>query len=85
MPPSLVITPQGREMPTGRPSKPALPSRTSSGLPKLTLARTQIDALGELVEKTEDDLLAITNFGNKSLDQVKARLDELGLKLAGPG
>jgi DNA-directed RNA polymerase subunit alpha len=37
--------------------------------------------LGELVQKTEDDLLAITNFGQKSLDEVIAKLDERGLSL----
>ena len=35
----------------------------------------------ELVEKTADDLLAITNFGQKSLDEVLAKLDERGLSL----
>jgi DNA-directed RNA polymerase subunit alpha len=37
--------------------------------------------VGELVTKTEDDLLAITNFGQKSLDEVIAKLDERGLSL----
>ena len=32
-------------------------------------------------EKTEDDLLAITNFGQKSLDEVTEKLDERGLSL----
>ena len=31
--------------------------------------------------KTEDDLLNITNFGQKSLDEVKQKLDERGLSL----
>ena len=34
-----------------------------------------------LVQKTEDDLLAITNFGQKSLDEVLQKLDERGLSL----
>jgi DNA-directed RNA polymerase subunit alpha len=33
------------------------------------------------VTKTEDDLLAITNFGSKSLDEVLQKLDERGLAL----
>jgi DNA-directed RNA polymerase subunit alpha len=33
------------------------------------------------VERTADDLLAITNFGQKSLDEVIQRLDERGLSL----
>ena len=32
--------------------------------------------------KTEDDLLNITNFGQKSLEEVIAKLDELGLSLS---
>ena len=31
--------------------------------------------------KTEDDLLAITNFGQKWLDEVIEKLDERGLSL----
>jgi DNA-directed RNA polymerase subunit alpha len=41
--------------------------------------------VGELVEKTEDDLLNITNFGQKSLEEVVAKLDELGLSLRAGG
>jgi len=33
------------------------------------------------VQKSEDDLLAITNFGAKSLDEVREKLDERGLSL----
>jgi DNA-directed RNA polymerase subunit alpha len=45
------------------------------------LKRAQINSIGELLQKTEDDLLAITNFGQKSLDEVIAKLDERGLSL----
>ncbi len=38
-------------------------------------------SIGELLQKTVDDLLAITNFGQKSLDEVIAKLDERGLSL----
>jgi DNA-directed RNA polymerase subunit alpha len=41
--------------------------------------------VGELLEKNEDDLLAITNFGQKSLDEVIQKLDERGLSLRGAG
>ena len=40
-----------------------------------------MNTVGELVTKTEDDLLAITNFGQKSLDEVIQKLDERGLSL----
>ena len=49
--------------------------------PRNCLKRAQINTVGELVNKTEDDLLAITNFGQKSLDEVLQKLDERGLAL----
>jgi DNA-directed RNA polymerase subunit alpha len=49
--------------------------------PRNCLKRAQINTVGELVQKTEDDLLAITNFGQKSLDEVLQKLDERGLSL----
>jgi len=51
--------------------------------PRNCLKRAQINTVGELVQKTEDDLLAITNFGQKSLDEVLQKLDERGLALRG--
>ncbi len=50
--------------------------------PRNCLKRAQVNSVGELLTKTEDDLLAITNFGQKSLDEVVAKLDERGLSLA---
>jgi DNA-directed RNA polymerase subunit alpha len=49
--------------------------------PRNCLKRAQINTIGELVERTIDDLLGITNFGQKSLDEVLQRLDERGLAL----
>jgi DNA-directed RNA polymerase subunit alpha len=49
--------------------------------PRNCLKRAQVNTVGELLLKTEDDLLAITNFGQKSLDEVIAKLDERGLTL----
>ena len=49
--------------------------------PRNCLKRAQVNSVGELVQKTEDDLLAITNFGQKSLDEVIQKLDERGLQL----
>ncbi len=51
--------------------------------PNNCLKRAQINTVGELLTKNEDDLLNITNFGQKSLDEVKAKLDERGLTLRG--
>ncbi len=49
--------------------------------PRNCLKRAQVNTIGELVQKTEDDLLAITNFGQKSLEEVVQNLDERGLSL----
>jgi DNA-directed RNA polymerase subunit alpha len=49
--------------------------------PRNCLKRARIDTIGQLVQKSEDDLLAITNFGSKSLDEVLQKLDERGLSL----
>jgi DNA-directed RNA polymerase subunit alpha len=49
--------------------------------PRNCLKRARVDTIGQLVQKTEDDLLAITNFGSKSLEEVLQKLDERGLSL----
>ena len=51
--------------------------------PRNCLKRAQVNTVGELLQKSEDDLLAITNFGQKSLDEVLVKLDERGLALRG--
>lgn len=53
--------------------------------PSNCLKRVQIETLGDLLSKSEDELLAITNFGQKSLDEVNNRLDERGLSLKREG
>ena len=53
--------------------------------PRNCLRRAQVETVGELVEKTEEDLLNITHFGQKSLEEVVAKLDELGLSLVSAG
>jgi DNA-directed RNA polymerase subunit alpha len=49
--------------------------------PRNCLKRARIDTIGQLMSKSEDDLLAITNFGQKSLDEILEKLDERGLAL----
>jgi DNA-directed RNA polymerase subunit alpha len=51
--------------------------------PRNCLKRAQINTIGELIQRTPEELLAITNFGQKSLDEVIERLDERGLALTG--
>ncbi len=47
------------------------------------LRREGISTVGELVQRTESDLMAIRNFGRKSLQEVKDKLSGMGLELAG--
>jgi DNA-directed RNA polymerase subunit alpha len=49
--------------------------------PRNCLKRGQINTIGELLLKSTDDLLNITNFGQKSLDEIIQKLDERGLSL----
>lgn len=51
--------------------------------PRNCLKRAQINTVRELLERTPEDLMAITNFGDKSLDEVREKLDERGLTLRG--
>lgn len=46
------------------------------------LRREGIGTVGELVERTENDLMAIRNFGRKSLQEVKEKLASMDLALA---
>jgi DNA-directed RNA polymerase subunit alpha len=45
------------------------------------LKREGIHTVSELVARSEQDLMDIRNFGQKSIDEVKAKLSELGLSL----
>ena len=46
------------------------------------LKRASINSLGELLKKSEHDLLSIKNFGKKSSDEVIEKLKEFGMSLA---
>ena len=45
------------------------------------LKRAGINTVEELIKKTEDDMMKIRNFGKKSLEEVKSKLNEFGLAL----
>ncbi len=45
------------------------------------LKRAGINTVGELVEKTEDDLMKVRNLGKKSLQEIKDKLGEFDLEL----
>ena len=45
------------------------------------LKRAAINTVEELTQKSEDDMMKVRNLGKKSLDEVKAKLEELVLSL----
>jgi len=48
------------------------------------LRRGGISTVGELTTRTERDLLTLRNFGQKSLNEIKDKLIEMGLSLKAP-
>jgi len=47
------------------------------------LKREGVETVGDLISKTEAELLNIPNFGKKSIEEVRERLEERGLRLRG--
>ncbi|MDR0570510.1 MAG: DNA-directed RNA polymerase subunit alpha [Clostridiales Family XIII bacterium] len=45
------------------------------------LKRASINTVEELIHKSEDEMMKVRNLGKKSLEEVKLKLDELGLGL----
>ena len=45
------------------------------------LKRANINTIGELMLKSEDDLIKVRNLGKKSLDEVEQKLLALGVAL----
>ncbi len=45
------------------------------------LKNADINILGDLVRRTEDEMLQTRNFGKKSLEEIREKLAEFGLKL----
>jgi DNA-directed RNA polymerase subunit alpha len=48
------------------------------------MEKLNVRTLGDLAQKTEEDLLNCKNFGQTSVDQVKLKLAKFGLKLRTP-
>ena len=46
------------------------------------LKRANINTVADLAQKSEDDMMRVRNLGRKSLEEVKKKLEELGLSLA---
>ena len=47
------------------------------------MARLQLNSIGELIRKTGDEMLECKNFGVTSLNEVREKLTDLGLKMRG--
>ena len=45
------------------------------------LKRAGINTVAELINRTPDDMMKVRNLGRKSLEEVLAKLKELGLQL----
>lgn len=45
------------------------------------LKRAGINTVGDLMQRTEEEIVSVKNFGRKSLDEVKDKLTQLGLSL----
>lgn len=45
------------------------------------LKNDNIDYIGDLVQRTENDMLKTPNFGRKSLNEIKDQLEQMGLRL----
>ena len=46
------------------------------------LKRAGINTVGDLIGKSEDDMMKVRNLGRKSLDEVIGKLASLGFKLS---
>lgn len=66
-----ILPPEQYEIPL---EKLGLTARTFN-----SLRRSSITKVGELLEKKDEDLLGLRSFGQKSLDEVRERLESLGL------
>ena len=48
------------------------------------LKRAGINSVWELTQKTDEDMMKVRNLGKKSLEEVKEKIDSLGLSLRAP-
>ncbi|MBN2446071.1 MAG: tetratricopeptide repeat protein [Phycisphaerae bacterium] len=73
-----VVVPPGREALLAKPvSEMELSVRS-----RRCLQRLNVVTLGDVIQHSEQDLLSTRNFGVTSLNEIKARLAEIGLSLA---
>jgi DNA-directed RNA polymerase subunit alpha len=82
-PPTLELGETSATMASSPELEMAIEDLDLSERPRNCLKRAQVNTVGELLRKSDEDLLAITNFGQKSLDEVIEKLNERGLALRG--
>jgi DNA-directed RNA polymerase subunit alpha len=83
---SAIGTPFGFIAPDLSPQEQALMSRSVSDLnlsvrARKCMARLGITTLGELIQRSPDELLSTKNFGVTSLNEIRQQLSEINLKL----
>ena len=77
--PEIVVGPQTDE--TSKIASMPIEELDLSVRPYNCLKRAGINTLGDLLQKTEDEVVNVKNFGRKSLDEVKEKLAGFGLEL----
>src|SRR2546429_3974828 len=77
--PEIVVGPQTDE--TSKIASMPIEELDLSVRPYNCLKRAGINTLGDLLQKTEEEVVNVKNFGRKSLDEVKEKLAGLGLEL----
>jgi len=77
--PEVVAGPQAEE--TNKIAAMPIEELDLSVRPYNCLKRAGINTLGDLLQRTEEEVVNVKNFGRKSLDEVKEKLAALGLEL----
>jgi DNA-directed RNA polymerase subunit alpha len=77
--PEVAVGPQVEE--TNKLASMPIEELDLSVRPYNCLKRAGINTVGDLLQRTEDEVVNVKNFGRKSLDEVKEKLAALGLEL----
>ena len=81
--PEVAVGPQAEE--TNKLASMPIEELDLSVRPYNCLKRAGINTVGDLLQRTEDEVVNVKNFGRKSLDEVKEKLAALGLELRRKG
>lgn len=72
---------QGADAQVGKLNAMPIEELDLSVRPYNCLKRAGINTIGDLMQRTEDEIVSVKNFGRKSLDEVREKLTALGLSL----